>query len=245
MRNKLSFRVAYTLVTTAFTLGLLFLLLSVIGVFFGSGGSISWNNIELKVSVASNNKWITAIVEETGKSKPYNEYVLNEKGDTIGRNSGSREIMDTLKVFKKEDFVEHIEDPTIKLPLSYFKKSGNINYILLQSRVFLLVLLWEYILYQLFLILYDLKNEIFFIQSNTRRMRRIGYAFIFMCLLDFKYDFNVFLSPENALIIHSGSKVSFFTGNFFLYLTIASIVFVLSWVFNQGTQLKQENDLTV
>jgi hypothetical protein len=245
MRNKLSFRIAYTLVTAAFTSGLLFLLISVIGVIVGGGGTISWDEIELKVSGRSSNKWITAIVEETGKTKPYDEYVLNEKGDTVGSNSGLREILDTLKVFKEKDFGEHIEDPTIRLPLAYFKKSRTINYILLQSRVFLLVLLWEYILYQLFLILYDLKNEIFFIRSNTRRMRRIGYAFIFMCLLDFKYHYNVFLSPKNELVIHGGSVVNFYTGNFFLFLTIASIVFVLSWVFNQGSQLKQENDLTV
>lgn len=245
MRNKLSFKIAYSLVTAAFTLGILILLISLIGFIMGTGESISLNQVKLNVSVNTYNKRITAILEETGKTKPYNEYVLNEKGDTVGSNSGLREIMDTLKIFKEKDFVGHIEDPIIRLPLVYFKKSGNVNYILLQSRVFLLVLLWEYILYQIFLILYDLKKEIFFIDSNTRRMRKIGFAFIFLCLLDFKIGYNIFLSSKNELIIPKGNFVEFFTGNFLLYLTIASIVFVLSWVFNQGFQLKQENDLTV
>lgn len=247
MKKKLSFRIAYSLITATFTLGLLLALLTLVDVIAGKDSSVSWNQIRVKVSGCNNGDgWITGILEQSRKMEQYKEYVTNDKGDTIRSESGIRHRMDTIKFFGRENSGVYLDEATVVLPLVYFKKSRNVNYLLLQARVFLLIFLGEFILYQLFLILYDLKKEIFFIQDNIRRMRRIGFAILLIGLLSFKVDGKFGVSSTNELVIpYNSFGIHFYPGNLLTYLAAASLVFVFAWIFNQGAQLKQENDLTV
>lgn len=251
MRHKLSVRVAYALVTSGITLGLLGFLIMLADIIINakSGATSSVNYINIKLRSPDNyadSNGNVVLVKSTGKIRPYEKYELNEKGDTIHRSWGTEHVMDTIKVFPKLGFPLFRPQTRVEIPLSSLRKGYLFQYLFLQGRVVMVWLLWLFLAYQLFLVLFDLRRDIFFVPDNIRRMRKMGYSLLLIAFL-FIPDFNYegYQTLEKSMILEYRLSIHFFDPIFLLYVIIAFIMLVLAFIFKEGSQLKQENELTV
>jgi hypothetical protein len=77
-------------------------------------------------------------------------------------------------------------------------------------------------------------------------MRKIGYSFIGIAFFYLPvFEYKGYLSSQHNLIIKPDFLLQPFGSAFLFYLCIGFVVLVLSTVFFEGSQLKEENELTV
>lgn len=231
MKNKSALYLAYYLVTNGFTLGLIGFILIVISQF--NNGGISTDKIEVKI-ISDKHDRVRSIIED-GKYLFGNNMNVPDKEEKAG-------ITDEWS--KKSDWAR-IKN-TVMVPVEYLRNSRSIQYYYRIISFLMIYLAWLYIAYQVFLVLYDIKKDQFFIEKNPVRVRKSGFALLVIALLNlFQFTYIGRFSGNDVLFIQSDFSVRVFDREFLFYLSISSLMLVLSMVFQHGTILKEEADLTV
>lgn len=243
MKRYFGLEVAYFVVATAFTWVLLGSILAAVDFIFPSGNVQSKeNNIEVIVEHLIKERKITQIVEQ-GPEKYFETYVF----DSVTREKRlksiqRRHVLDTLsKSNSNDDFpLLFLSDPTVKLPVYFFKKSNIVLYHYIRIRSLFLIVIWALLLYQIFLVLYDLRRAVIFSEKNVSRMRRVGFMFLALFVLqNFKDTYYGVLSPEGHLLLLDKKHILLMNISY-LYLIVGLIFFGLSQVFVAGKRVQTE-----
>jgi hypothetical protein len=244
MKDKLAFRVAYYLVTAIFSLLLLSMVLFLVLAIFKKDptSTVSFYQFKVKITNADNDSdYVRSIVQHTGQQEYFEEYKETEGGHSYSR--GVREKMDTVLDFTGKHYFSN--EPEVSFSLNTLSKN-DIAFYFLQLRSIAHMVLWLLVLYQVFLVLYDVKREQFFNISNFIRMRKVGYFLLIMAALySVDFVFRGTLTREHALLITKEFKTIIFSEKTILYTTVGCLFIVFGWVFREGTTLKEESDLTV
>lgn len=109
------------------------------------------------------------------------------------------------------------------------------------------------VIIQLRTLLNSLKNETFFIQKNLYCVRKISYLLVIWVVIDFiLYQCFQFFIPldiiqenYNYIPINKGIIFSLFISIEYVKLLAAFSFYVISVVFKEGNQLKEQADLTI
>ena len=219
MRKNLVFDIAYFLVTRGFTLMILWLVFVVVLVIIESPIRTSATEVKVNLHQDRNAGLITLILEKDAHTD----------FDTLAHAS----------------HIASVNDAVAYLPLSSLKKSSFVPYYFLKYRGIFVIAAWAYILYQLFLILYDIKSQQYFVLKNVSRMRNMGIAIIILGLIDgIDFRFHAFVNSRYDLIF-GDYRTQYGFGDMWTYLTFGFVVIVLASVFQRGNDLQKDSELTI
>jgi hypothetical protein len=238
MKKHIIFRLAYSLVCSAFVfclLGVVFIILQTF--FFGRNSNSGTITVEhgQGCGLATEARIVKDI--RFSKSSPAND--TSSKLHTI---NGWSYGYDTLAVLQDGD--AYINQ-TSTINIYALKKNKPVYFYLFKLHQLLIYSCYALLLYQLFLILYDVRNDRVFMPENKKRTMIIGYCLFALALLNIiAPDFWGYIDNEQNLVI-SGISYTMFPKDFLLYLFMGSITIVFAWVFGYGTTIREENDLTV
>lgn len=216
MNKNPSLSLAYYLVTTGFTIGLLGLILFMLELVLNAEPGI-----DMPIHIVKNQQKISLI-------KYGNDVLWDSEKDSSG-------IVQTNYDAKS----------IINLPVHYLRKSDKGLYIFFVFRYLLEYLVWMSIGYQVFLILFDAKRKEVFTSANISRLRKTASRFLLLSLLFIlSFDFRGYLDQESELYISSSFSVRM-PGTGITYLLVATLVFVLASFIQEAKQLKEEGELTI
>lgn len=231
MKENTALGVAYFIITRGFTLGLISLIfiLSAIIVSLAGGGAPDFaDDLEL-------------FVKEPG----HRENIVSARGASSGQDVS---LVSTEKSLSGKEYTSfHVSTKTyVKIEAGKAAKIVPFHFYFQLIRKLMTYLTWMFFTWQVFLILYDIKHRQSFAAKNERRIRRIGYALLFLavyyCLV---FDFYAELVGDTDLFIGVSPRLALFPGDAKIYLITGILMFVLSAVFAQGTRLREEVELTV
>lgn len=251
MKKLFGLEVAYFFVATAFTWVLLGSIIATIDFIYPSKSLLAReNNIEVTVEHLIKERKITQIVEQ-GPEKYFETYVIDSvTKEKRLKSIQRRHILDTLGVSKTSDVfpLMFLSDPTVKLPVYFFKKSNIVSYHYIRIRSLFLILIWALLLYQLFLVLYDLRRSVFFSEKNVLRLKRVGFLFLALFLFqNFKEMYYGIVTPEGHLVLID-KKHLLLKNLSFAYLMIGMIFLGFVQVFKVGkhfsSEIKQETTIS-
>lgn len=99
-----------------------------------------------------------------------------------------------------------------------------------------------YIAYNLKKIIKNVKDKNIFIMENVKRFKSIGtYVIIFGIIYSLVFYSN---RTDNGIVI-IGTPYGSLGPEFFLYLILGGLAFILAYIFEEAIKLKNEQDLTI
>ncbi len=219
MKKNFGLHAAYYIVATGFTLWLITLLLAIVEFIRPSG------TIDIPVSQVR--------INFPGLIK--GNVVEKYKGDSgDGQRTGIVQVRvpDTLRAGNKLEDAAPLERPVLVMyqPLHLFKGFDMVPYQFMRIRALLWVIAWQLFLYQLFLVLYDIKRSVLFTEKNVRRMKRAAYLLFALYLLSaVTFEFNAHalesggfgLADSNGIALARSSLIYVFAG--FLFLAFSEV----------------------
>ena len=166
--------------------------------------------------------WVTSLAENNSVVFPHPD----GSGDLKMYNMGAQKLV----------MVEFSD-------LSGMLQARNLGYILFQNLAWVLGI-WA--LYQMFRIFRNLDLGETFHAENTRRIRRIALAVIAFPIVRY-IAARIMLGIVNEAQGHqiASVRLSIFSESLLLGGLLALVIFGLAEVFRNGTQLQQEQDLTI
>lgn len=218
MRKNWHLPVAYYLVTLSFTMLLLGTIFAVIA-FAGFDSGLSVGEVEVQLS-----RYRTTV----GKI----EAIYEERGQSSGQAYIKPAFLDSVQVFT--------HPTTVSLALASFKRSGIVPFYFLHAKFILTLILWLVILYQVFLVLYDMKREKIFIPQNTTRIMKAGYCFLVLAAFNiFRHSFTGYVSEWKELVLERSQK-HLFPENFIIYLITGFVLLAFSTIFQHAAGPKKQ-----
>ena len=110
------------------------------------------------------------------------------------------------------------------------------------------MLVYIFIIYQMYLMVLSAEKGDFFISSNVKRLNYLGFGFLFLSVHSYVMDrigmlyYNKFVLGKEWI---TNMSVSLFPNIFDSFFFTALIIFVLAQAFKQGVSLREEQDLTI
>jgi len=153
--------------------------------------------------------------------------------------------LNNVFVYLKEDVLKN--DPQ----LDHVIQRNGLIFDTIKDVIFIVLLFLVTI--QLRTLLYSLKNETFFIQKNLSSVRKISYLLVIWVVVDFiLYQCFQFFIPlslvqdnYNYIPFNKGIISSLLLSIDYLKLLAAFAFYVISVVFKEGYQLREQSDLTI
>lgn len=235
MKSKTALHLAYYLVTTGFTLGLIGLIIMLLSLIMT--GRIPVGEKEINIRHGNYTQLRTVVDDD--------KYVLYDTSFYYRDSAGSKnEFSVPDESYVRADWL-NVKN-SIRIPSEQLKQRHRIQDFYINIRFLLIYLGWLYIAYQIFLVLYDIKKENYFVSRNPSRFRKMGFVFFFISLMHlFTLEYSGMLYSDYELYIMSEFEINIFGRGFLSYLAIAALMLVLSLVFIHGKILKEETELTV
>jgi len=111
-----------------------------------------------------------------------------------------------------------------------------------------IMLVYLFIIYQMYLLVRSAEEGAFFISANVKRLNHLGFGFLILSIHSYVLNrigmlyYNKFVLGKEWV---TNMSVSLLPKVFDSYLFTALIIFVLAQAFKQGVSLREEQDLTI